>query len=204
MNTETTQTTRANLTHLAAIVAGVALHASTDQNRATLCAIYITPETIQATNSYTLAIYRPAEPITTGEPTLINARELLTALNNLNKAASKQYQATEAALTITGTTWQLTATADETTIGSYNGHTTPGEYPNTTQLFANLETGKPYEPTGLNPDHLETITKTSRKISKHAPLIMATWQTPTRPIIFTTTNDLGTLTQLLMPQRIND
>jgi len=205
MNTETNQTTRTNLTHLAAIVAGVALHASTDQNRATLCTIQITPETIQATNSYTLAIYRPAEPITTGEPALVNARELLTALNNLNKAA-KQYRTAEATLTITGNghTWQLTATADETTIGSYNGHTTPGEHPNTTHLFANLETGKPYEPTGLNPDYLETITKTSRKISKHAPLIMATWQTPTRPIIFTTTNDLGTLTQLLMPQRIND
>jgi len=204
MNTETTQTTRTGLAHLAAIVAGVALHASTDQNRATLCAIYITPETIQTTNSYTLAIYRPAEPITTGQPALINARELTTALNNLNKAAGKTIA--DATLTITGNghTWQLTATSGEATIGSYNGQTTPGEYPNTTHLFTNLATGKPYEPTGLNPDYLETITKTSRKTSKNTPLILATWQTPARPMIFTTTNDAGTLTQLLMPQRINN
>jgi hypothetical protein len=55
METETTQTTRTGLTNLANIISALALHASTDTGRATLCAIYLTSETITATNSYTLA-----------------------------------------------------------------------------------------------------------------------------------------------------
>jgi hypothetical protein len=75
METETTQTTRTGLTNLANIISALALHASTDTGRATLCAIYLTSETMTATNSYTLAQWTPTEPITTGEPALIDARE---------------------------------------------------------------------------------------------------------------------------------
>jgi hypothetical protein len=182
MDTTTTQTTRAGLDELTKIVAAVALHASTDQQRYALTGIYITGQHIQATDSYTLGRYTPAEPITTGEPALINARELTTALNNLTKAA-KQYRAAQASLTITGQTWQLTATTDDSdnpqTIGNYNGQTMPAEFPNSQQLFDLAKPATtPHEPTGLNPEYLERITKASRKISKITPLIMAIWQTP--------------------------
>jgi len=198
-----TTTTRTGLTDLANIIGAIALHASTDQQRYCLTGIYITAEHIQATDSYSLARYTPAEPITTGQPALINARELTTALNNLTKAA-KQYRTAQASLTITGDKWQLTATTEETTIGTYNGQTIPAEFPNSQQLFNDAKPAEtPFEPTGINPEYLERLTKASRKISKTAPLIMATWQTPSRPIIYTTTTETGQLEQLLMPQRIN-
>jgi hypothetical protein len=208
METTTTQTTRAGLDELTKIVAAVALHASTDQQRYALTGIYITGQHIQATDSYTLGRYTPAEPITTGEPALINARELTTALNNLTKAA-KQYRAAQASLTITGQTWQLTATTDDSdnpqTIGNYNGQTIPAEFPNSQQLFDLAKPATtPFEPTGLNPEYLERITKASRKLApKTTPLTMAIWQTPQKPIIFTTTTETGQLDQILMPQRIN-
>lgn len=205
METETTQTTRTGLTDLANIINALALHASTDMARATLCAIYITGETITATNSYTLAQWQPAEPITTGEPALIDARNLTTALNNLTKAA-KQYRDAQANLTIIGGhTWRLNATIgdNETTeIANYNGQTIAGEYPNTKQLLETAECGQ-FEPTGYNPAYLETITKASRKISKTTPLTMAQWINPQKPTLFTTTTEQGELIQLLMPQRIN-
>ena len=202
-----TTTTRTGLTELANIIGAIALHASTDQQRYCLTGIYITGQHIQATDSYTLGRYTPAEPITTGEPALINARELTTALNNLTKAA-KNYRTAQASLTITGNTWQLTATTDNSdnpqTIGNYNGHTMPAEFPNSQQLFNDAKpAATPFEPTGINPEYLERLTKASRKLSKTTPLIIATWQTPHRPIITTTTTENGQLDQLLMPQRIN-
>jgi len=208
MNTETTtHTTSTGLNDLAKIVAAVALHASTDRQRFALCGIYITAKNITATDSYTLAQYTPFEPITTGQPALIDARELTTALNNLTKAA-KAWQEPQAALTTTGTTWTLTATNstqnNPLTIGSYTGQTMNAEYPNTQQL---LDTTKPattpFEPTGFNPDYLERITKASRKLSKHTPLVMTQWQTPSRPVIYTTTTQHSQLVNLIMPQRIN-
>ena len=207
MNTTTTQTTRTGLDELTKIVAAVALHASTDQTRYALTGIYITAKHIQATDSYSLAQYTPAEPITTGQPALINARELTTALNNLTKAA-KNYRTAQASLMITGDKWQLTATTDDSdnpqTIGTYNGDTIPAEFPNSQQLFTMAKPAEtPFEPTGINPEYLERLTKASRKISKTTPLIMATWQTPSRPIIYTTTTETGQLNQILMPQRIN-
>ena len=207
METTTTHTTATGLNDLAKIINAVALHASTDQQRYCLTGIYITGQNIQATDSYTLGRYTPAEPITTGEPALINARELTTALNNLTKAA-KQYRAAQASLTITGNTWQLTATTDDSdnpqTIGNYNGQTILAEFPNSQQLFDLAKPATtPFEPTGLNPDYLERITKASRKISKTTPLTMAIWQTPSRPIIYTTTTEAGQLDQILMPQRLN-
>ena len=206
METETTQTTQTGLTHLAEIVAALALHASTDTARQTLCAIYLTSETMTATNSYTLAQWKPTEPITTGEPVLIDARNLTTALNNLTKAA-KQYRAAQVNLTITGGhTWRLEATTDDSdnpqTIGNYNGQTINGEYPNTDQLLKK-ETSGQFEPTGYDPAYLETITKASRKISKQTPLVIAQWINPQKPTLFTTTTEQGQLKQLLMPQRIN-
>ena len=202
-----TTTTRTGLTDLANIIGAVALHASTDQQRYALTGIYITAEHIQATDSYSLARYTPAKPITTGQPALINARELTTALNNLTKAA-KNYRAAQASLTITGDKWQLTALESDLetaeTFSSYTGQTIPAEFPNSQQLFDLAKPAQtPFEPTGVNPEYLERLTKASRKISKTAPLIMATWQTPQKPIIYTTTTETGQLDQILMPQRIN-
>ena len=205
MNTETTtHTTATGLDELTKIVAAVALHASTDQQRYCLTGVYITGQNIQATDSYTLGRYTPAEPITTGQPALINARELTTALNNLNKAAGKA--TTTATLTITGQTWQLTATSGQTIIGSYNGQTMTAEFPNSQQLFDQAKPAEtPFEPTGINPDYLERITKAHKKLTNkdHTPLIMAIWQTPSKPIIYTTTTEQGQLLSLIMPQRIN-
>jgi hypothetical protein len=203
MNTKTTtHTTSTGLNDLAKIVAAVALHASTDRTRYCLTGIYITAETITATDSYTLAQWTPATPITTGEPALIDARELTTALNNLNKAAGKA--TTTATLTTTGQTWQLTATSGQTTIGSYTGQTINAEHPNTKQLLdMTTPATTPHEPTGFNADYLERITKAHKKLTKDTPLIMATWQAPTKPIIYTTTTEQGQLLSLIMPQRIN-
>lgn len=206
MNTETTQTTSTGLTHLTEIIAGLALHASTDQARGCLQTIEITAEHLTATDSYTLAQWQPVEPITTGEPVLINAKELTTALNNLTKAG-KQYRAAQAVLTIIGQTWKLTAlTSDETNaieIGSYTGTTYPAEYPNTKQLLEPATAGQ-FEPTGFNPDYLERLTKTSRKIAKLTPLAMIQWQTPNKPVLWITETHAGTLTQLIMPTRITN
>lgn len=204
MNTETTttHTTSTGLADLAKIIEAVALHASTDRTRYALTGIYITPENITATDSYTLAQWTPAEPITTGQPALIDARELTTALKNLNKAAGKAI--TTATLTSDGHTWQLTATSGKTTIGSYNGQTINAEHPNTKQLLDTIKPAEvPFEPTGLNADYLERITKAHNKLTKNTPLIMATWQAPTRPVIYTTTTEQGQLLTLIMPQRIN-
>ena len=203
-----TTTTRTGLTELANIIGAVALHASTDQTRYALTGIQITAQNIQATDSYTLGRYTPTEPITTGQPALINARELTTALNNLTKAA-KNYRAAQASLTITGDKWQLTALENDLetaeTFSSYSGQTIPAEFPNSEQLFTMAKPATtPFEPTGINPDYLERLTKASRKIApKTTPLIMAIWQTPNRPIIYTTTTEAGQLDQLLMPQRLN-
>jgi DNA polymerase III sliding clamp (beta) subunit (PCNA family) len=203
MNTETTtHTTTTGLDDLTKIVEAVALHASTDRTRYCLTGIYITAETITATDSYTLAQWTPAEPITTGQPALIDARELTTALKNLNKAAAKT--PATATLTTNGQTWQLTATNEKTTIGTYNGQTINAEHPNTKQLLQTTTPATtPFEPTGLNADYLERITKAHNKLTKNTPLVCAIWQAPTKPIIYTTTTEQGQLLTLIMPQRIN-
>jgi len=207
MNTETTtHTTTTGLNDLTKIVAAVALHASTDRTRFTLCGIYITPQNITATDSYTLAQWTPATPITTGQPALIDARELTTALNNLTKAA-KAWQEPQATLTTTGQTWTLTATNstqnNPLTIGSYTGQTMNAEHPNTKQLLDNTTPATtPFEPTGFNADYLERITKAHKKLTKNTPLVCAIWQTPTKPVIYTTTTEQGQLLSLIMPQRI--
>jgi len=206
MNTETTQqTTTTGLTHLTEIIAGLALHASTDGGRGALQTIQITPQHLTATDSYSMAQWQPAEPITTGETALINAKELTTALNNLTKAG-KQYRAAQARLTVIGQTWKLTALTNELEnnpleIGSYTGTTYPAEYPNTQPLLEPATCGQ-FEPTGFNPDYLERITKTSRKIAKLTPLAMIQWQTPNKPVLWITETHAGKLTQLLMPTRL--
>lgn len=204
MNTQTTQTTNTGLTHLTEIIAGLALHASTDAMRGCLQTIEITAKHLTATDSYSLAQWAPAEPITTGEPALINAKELNTALSNLTKAG-KQFKAAQALLTITGQTWKLTAlTSDETNaieIGSYTGTTYPAEYPNTKQLLEPATCGQ-FEPTGFNPEYLERLSKTSRKIARLTPLAMIQWQTPNKPVLWITETHNGKLTQLIMPQRL--
>jgi len=207
MNTETTtHTTATGLDNLTKIINAVALHASTDKQRYALTGIYITAKNITATDSYTMTQYTPTEPITTGQPALIDARELTTALNNLTKAA-KAWQKPQATLTTTATTWTLTTTNstqnNPLTIGSYTGQTMNAEHPNTKQLLdTTTPATTPFEPTGFNPDYLERITKASRKLSKTTPLIMAIWQTPSRPVIYTTTTEQGQLLSLIMPQRI--
>jgi len=209
MNTETTtHTTATGLNDLTKIVAAVALHASTDRQRFALCGIYITPQNITATDSYTMAQWTPITPITTGQPALIDARELTTALNNLVRHAAK-IPAT-ATLTTTNQTWTLTATTGNTenpqTIATHTGQTMNAEHPNTKQLLdTTTPATTPFEPTGYNADYLERITKAHNKLTKNTntPLICAIWQTPTRPVIYTTTTEQGQLLTLIMPQRIN-
>jgi len=204
METQTTQTTTTGLTHLTEIIAGLALHASTDGGRGALQTIQITTEHLTATDSYSMAQWQPVKPITTGETALINAKDLSTALSNLAKAG-KQHRAAQAQLTVIGQTWKLIAlTSDDNNaqeIGTYTGSTYPAEYPNTQQLLK-PETCGQFEPTGFNPDYLERITKTSRKIARLTPLAMIQWQTPNDPVLWITETQTGKLVQLLMPQRL--
>lgn len=204
METETQHITTTGLTHLAEIIAGLALHASTDAMRGALQTIQITPQHLTATNSYSLAQWQPVEPITTGGTVLINAKDLNTALSNLAKAG-KQHRAAQACLNVIGQTWRLTALINDeeyaAEIGNYTGTTYPAEYPNTEPLLK-LETCGQFEPTGFNPDYLERITKTSRKIARLTPLAMIQWQTPNKPVLWITETHNGKLTQILMPTRL--
>lgn len=206
METETQHITTTGLTHLAEIIAGLALHASTDAMRGALQTIQITPQHLTATDSYSMAQWQPVEPITTGGTVLINAKDLNTALTNLAKV-SKQYRDAQARLTVHNQTWRLSAHtghySDETPkeIGNYNGQTINAEYPNTEPLLK-LETCGQFEPTGFNPDYLERITKTSRKIARLTPLAMIQWQTPNKPVLWITETHNGKLTQILMPTRL--
>lgn len=197
MNTETTtHTTTLQLDQLAAIIGAVALHASTDKNRLALTPIKITPTEIVATDSYTLAIFTPDEPITTGEPIHVDAKEITQALNQ----ATKQNKQATATLTSDGHTWQLTAGNSSTT-----GHCINIEYPNYKQLINDAKPATtPLEPTGFNPEYIARLAKASAKLDKNKPLTLTIWQTPLKPILFETNTDTGKLTQLIMPQRITN
>jgi hypothetical protein len=148
----------------------------------------------------------PTEPITTGEPVLIDAKKPNHSTKQLNQSR-ETIPAAQVNLTIHGGhTWRLEATTGDSdnpqTIGNYNGQTIIGEYPNTNQLLETAACGQ-FEPTGYDPALLETITKASRKISKQTPLMIAQWINPQKPTLFTTTTEQGQLKHLLMPQRLN-
>ncbi len=205
-----TSTTTATLGDLVRVVGAISQHVSTDTARISLCQIVIKADQIMATDSYTAAIFTPAETITTGDTVMIDGRELLTAITNANKALKRDGEPT-VEIVSDGKRWVMTATgATATTTAGGNVINTP--YPNVNAIFNQpADTIHGWLPTGVNGDYLARITTAHDKITlsgkyRHGkadtPLVIKSWQGNTKPILFETTTELGTLRQLLMPVRL--
>lgn len=198
-----TSTTTAALGDLVRVVGAMAQHASTDTARISLCQIVIGADQITATDSYTAAIFTPTATMTVGDTVMIDGRELLTAINNANKALKRDGDPT-VEIVSDGRRWVMTATGATATTTA-GGIVVDVHYPNVKGLFdqpANEIHG--WLPTGVNGDYLARITTAHDKLIGKAdtPLVISSWQGNTRPIRFETTTDLGILRQLLMPVRL--
>ena len=198
-----TSTTTAPLGDLVRIVGAMSQHVSTDAARVSLGAIVIGADQIMATDSYTAAIFTPTATITAGDTVMIDGRELLTAVNNANKALKRDGEPT-VEIVSDGKRWVMTATgATATTTAGGNVIDTP--YPNVNAIFNQpADTIHGWLPTGVNGDYLARITTAHDKLigKVDTPLVIKSWQGNTKPILFETTTDLGTLRQLLMPVRL--
>lgn len=196
-------TTTATLGDLVRIVGAMSQHVSTDAARQGLCAIAIGADQITATNSYTAAIFTADTAITAGDTVMIDGRELLTAVNNANKAL-KRDGAPTVEIVSDGKRWVMTATGATATTTA-GGNVIDADYPNVNAVF-NLPADKfdGWLPTGVNGDYLARITTAHGKLIGRGdtPLVIKNWQNNTKPIQFETTTDIGTLRQLLMPVRL--
>lgn len=198
-----TSTTTAALGDLVRIVGAMAQHVSTDTARVSLCQIVIGADQITATDSYTAAIFTPDTAITAGDTVMIDGRELLTAVNNANKAL-KRDGAPVVEIVSDGKRWVMTATGATATTTA-GGTVADVDYPNVNAIFNRAaDKFNGWLPTGVNGDYLARITTAHGKlIGKSAtPLIIKEWQGNNKPIQFETTTELGTLRQLLMPVRL--
>lgn len=198
-----TSTTTAALGDLVRIVGAMAQHVSTDTARISLCQIVISADQITATDSYTAAIFTPTTAITVGDTVMIDGRELLTAVNNANKALKRDGDPT-VEIVSDGKRWVMTATGATATTTA-GGIVSDTHYPNVKSLFDQaVDQIHGWLPTGVNGDYLARITTAHDKINGKAdtPLVIKNWQGNTKPIQFETTTDLGTLRQLLMPVRL--
>lgn len=198
-----TSTTTATLGDLVRIVGAMSQHVSTDAARLSLCAIAIGADQIMATDSYTAAIFTPSTAITAGDTVMIDGRELLTAVNNANKAL-KRDGAPTVEIVSDGQRWVMTATGATATTTA-GGNLIDLEFPNVDAIFNRpADTFHGWLPTGVNGDYLARITTAHGKLIGKAdtPLVIKDWQGNAKPILFETTTDLGTLRQLLMPVRL--
>lgn len=198
-----TSTTTATLGDLVRIVGAMSQHVSTDAARLSLCAIAIGADQIMATDSYTAAIFTPSTAITAGDTVMIDGRELLTAVNNANKAL-KRDGAPTVEIVSDGHRWVMTATGATATTTA-GGNLIDLEFPNVDAIFNRpADTFHGWLPTGVNGDYLARITTAHGKLIGKAdtPLVIKDWQGNAKPILFETTTDLGTLRQLLMPVRL--
>ena len=204
METKLLTATRAPLADMVRIVGALSLHVSTDGMRGSLCAISFTAGTIKATDTYTAAIFTPDTAITTGDELLINGRELLAAISNANKTL-KRDGAAMIDLVSDGRTWQLTATG-ATGTSTASGLVCGGEYPNVAGIVKNTAADKlgEYLPTGFNADYLGRVADAHNKFTGKAdlPLVLTHWITNTKPMLWETRSEIGTLAQLLMPRRL--
>lgn len=198
-----TSTTTATLGDLVRIVGAMSQHVSTDTARVSLCQIVIGADQIMATDSYTAAIFTPETAITAGDTVMIDGRELLTAVNNANKAL-KRDGAPVVEIVSDGKRWVMTATGATATTTA-GGLVADVDYPNVNAIFNRAaDKFNGWLPTGVNGDYLARITTAHGKLIGKAatPLIIKDWQGNNKPIQFETTTELGTLRQLLMPVRL--
>lgn len=208
METNLLTATRTPLADMVRIVGALSQHVSTDTARQTLCAIVIGADQIMATDSYTAAIFTPTTAITTGincrfDSVMIDGRELLTAVNNANKALKRDGEPT-VEIVSDGKRWVMTATGATATTTA-GGNVIKYAYPNVNAVFDQpADTINGWLPTSVNGDYLARITTAHDKLIGKAdtPLVIKNWQGNTKPIQFETTTDLGTLRQLLMPVRL--
>lgn len=198
-----TSTTTAALGDLVRIVGAMSQHVSTDTARVSLCQIVIGADQIMATDSYTAAIFTPETAITAGDTVMIDGRELLTAVNNANKAL-KRDGAPVVEIVSDGKRWVMTATGATATTTA-GGLVADVDYPNVNAIFNRAaDKFNGWLPTGVNGDYLARITTAHGKLIGKAatPLIIKEWHGNVKPIQFETTTELGTLRQLLMPVRL--
>lgn len=195
--------TTAPLNELARIVGAVALHASKDYARLALTVIKIDGDGFTATDSYTAATFVPDTAITAGDVMLIDAKELVTAIN----AGAKQFKRFDAIAVIdtVGSQWRLTITGATATTTA-TGNLIDVEYPKVKVVMDGARQGgdNVYLPTGINPKYLANLCDASAKIGGKygSPMVLKNWVSPTKPMLFETSCDIGTLTQILMPQRL--
>jgi len=198
-----TSTTTATLGDLVRIVGAMSQHVSTDAARLSLCQIVIGADQIMATDSYTAAIFTPTATITAGDTVMIDGRELLTAVNNANKALKRDGEPT-VEIVSDGKRWVMTATGATATTTA-GGNVIDTDYPNVNAVFDRVaDKFDGWLPTGVNGDYLARITTAHDKIIGKAdtPLVIKNWHGNIKPIQFETTTELGTLRQLLMPVRL--
>lgn len=198
-----TSTTTAALGDLVRIVGAMSQHVSTDAARLSLCQIVIGADQIMATDSYTAAIFTPTATITAGDTVMIDGRELLTAVNNANKALKRDGEPT-VEIVSDGKRWVMTATGATATTTA-GGAIVGVEYPNVNAVFDRVaDKFDGWLPTGVNGDYLARITTAHGKLIGKAdtPLVIKNWHGNDKPIQFETTTELGTLRQLLMPVRL--
>ena len=205
MDSKLLTATRAPLADMVRIVGALSLHVSTDAARGSLCTISFTAGTVKATDTYTAAIFTPDTAIATGDELLVNGRELLAAITNANKVL-KRDGSPIVELVSDGRTWQLTATG-ATATSTASGLVHGGEYPNVAGIVKNTAADKPggFIATGLNSDYLGRVADAHNKITGKAdtPLVLSHWITNTKPMLWQTSTDIGTLEQLLMPRRLS-
>jgi len=190
------------------IFGAVSQHAGTDPGRPALCQIEISGDTISATDSYTAAIFTPATKLFDGKGRyLVNGRELLAAITTAGKTLKGDGAATMT-LVFDGDGWNMSA-AGETATATATGELFDGEMPKIGAVIAAAKepAANGYLPTSFNGDYLGRVivahTKLVGKTKAVAPLTFKNWAGNTKPVLFETVTDLGTLEQLVMPVRNN-
>jgi hypothetical protein len=195
--------TTAPLNELVRIVGAVAMHASKDHTRLALTVIKIDADGMTATDSYTAATFTPITPISTGQAMMIDAKELVTAITAGIKTFKRD--AAVAVIDTVGSQWRLTITG-KTATTTATGDLINIEYPKVKVVMDGARSSGDYiySPTGVNPSYLANLCDASVKFSGKdgSPMVLKNWQDPTKPMLFETSCDLGTLTQILMPQRL--
>lgn len=202
-NKQVITATTAPLNELARIVGAVAMHAGKDHTRLALTAIKIDADGMTATDSYSAATFTPITPISTGESMMIDAKELVTAITAGVKIFKRD--AAVAVIDTVGSQWRLTITG-KATATTATGDLINIEYPKVKIIMDNARNSGeyPYLPTGVNPSYLANLCDASVKFGGKygSPMVLKNWQDPTKPMLFETSCDIGTLTQILMPQRL--
>lgn len=169
-------------------VKALALHASTDNARPTLTGILFEDNAMVATDSYTMAYWEPMEQFSVNVPFIVPAKELLNAI--------KPMKGKTITLSVENTTWEVSdglASAKSELISS--------EFPAWRNLLPNGHSGDHFAETRLSATFMRRLSDASLAIHKDHALVLDHWESPIKPILFTTTTNIGCLTQLICPIR---